>query len=453
MFSRIRSSLLFLIALGLPLLGATSQGQTYSLAHPAIVEGPEAGYDSVTLTGIPAMGTWRAWSNVRWLHVMKGSASGIGDASVHFQFDANQGPTRSGLLMVGENIYKVTQASPGYVAVQRLKKIISGLNGTAFVALDVAGNVYFTESTSRRSTMKKWSASTHELSTLVSSGLTDPGGIAVDHSGNVYIANADSGKIKKWNPVNRTLTTVIASGLNNPLGLAVDESDNLYIADCQHDAIKKFNPATGKLITAVSGGLNQPFGVAIYHGNIYIADTANNAMKECSPAAGQVTRQFSSDLISPGTVAADRMGNVYFAGGLFDSGEGVLEKYDPATGSVTTLLSSIGVTGVAVESSKVMYIADGGQNAIDELSTIAYVDTTIKYERANAGQDYLAPVLPKTRTLSGEDSPKSDESWLAIGPIRDGVVWFTFTANTTGAARAANISLLGEQITVIQGGE
>ena len=59
-------------------------------------------------------------------------------------------------------------------------------------------------------------------------------------------------------------------------------------------------------------------------------------------------------------------------------------------------------------------------------------------------------MLPTTQALTGVFAPSSDQSWLTIGTIANGVVNFSFTANTGAAARTAHISLLGQQITVTQ---
>ena len=58
--------------------------------------------------------------------------------------------------------------------------------------------------------------------TLISSQLDNPIGVAVDASGNVYIADPNDNAIKEWNAATQTLSTLISSGLNNPYGVAVD---------------------------------------------------------------------------------------------------------------------------------------------------------------------------------------------------------------------------------------
>ena len=47
-----------------------------------------------------------------------------------------------------------------------------------------------------------------------------------------------------------------------------------------------------------------------------------------------------------------------------------------------------------------------------------------------AGSDALLPVLPTTQPLTGLYAPSSDQSWLTVGTVANGVVPFSFTANT-----------------------
>lgn len=72
-------------------------------------------------------------------------------------------------------------------------------------------------------------------------GFNQPSGLAVDNSGNVYLANYGSGvinKISNWsNPV--PTVSVAVSGLSGPVGLAFDRGGNLYVADNADGTIDK----------------------------------------------------------------------------------------------------------------------------------------------------------------------------------------------------------------------
>ena len=141
--------------------------QAAALGTTALAEGPAAGSASVE---VGFAGAWTATASSSWLHT---TASGSGYGLATFTFDANTGATRTGKLNIGGASLTVTQAGGSYVAA-------------------------------------------NPLTTLVSSGLNLPSGVAVDAAGNVYIADASTGAIEEWNATTQTVSTLVSSGLNLP---------------------------------------------------------------------------------------------------------------------------------------------------------------------------------------------------------------------------------------------
>ena len=177
-------------------------------------------------------------------------------------------------------------------------------------------------------------------------------------------------------------------------------------------------------------------------GNVYTADTA---IKKWTAANNTVTALTSSlGLVGPEGVAVDGAGNVYIA-----EYYSAIKKWTAANSNVTTLVSGASAVGVAVDGAGNVYIADGVNKAIYELP-FAFVDPTPKLEGLAAGSDSLPGVLPATENLLPPFAPTSDQSWLAITGISNGVVSFFFTANN-GPARTAHIALLGQSISITQG--
>jgi hypothetical protein len=118
-------------------------------------------------------------------------------------------------------------------------------------------------------------------------------------------------------------------------------------------------------------------------------------------------------------------------------------------GPVTTLASALnGIVGVAVDGAGNIYIADTGNSTIWELPH-AFVDPTPRLENGTAGSDSLPAVLPVTANLLPPFAPVTDQPWLTITGITNGVVGFSFTANP-GPGRTAHIFLLGQSIPVTQ---
>ena len=136
--------------------------------------------------------------------------------------------------------------------------------------------------------------------------LDHPRAVAVDGEGNLYIADRNNNRIRKVDSTG-TITTIAGGGgfgedggpatqvrLNLPYGVAVDGTGNLYIADTNSDRIRKVD-STGTITTiagtgergfsgdggpATQASLNSPFGVAVDEaGNLYIADQYNNRIR------------------------------------------------------------------------------------------------------------------------------------------------------------------------------
>ena len=196
----------------------------------------------------------------------------------------------------------------------------------------------------------------------VNAQLNRPTSIAVVASGDLYIADSSNHRIRKVAATNGIITTVAGNGLPGysgdvgpatsatlrfAVGVALDSTGNLFIADAGNHVVRKVTPANGFIFTvagngagagtdqgsfsgdggaATAAGLNTPEDIAIDPaGNLYIADTANNRIRRMSASnnvittlAGTGTDGFSGDggaavsalLSFPWAVALDNSGNV-----------------------------------------------------------------------------------------------------------------------------------------------
>ncbi len=306
------------------------------------------------------------------------------------------------------------------------------LNHPNGVAVDTLGNVYIADSGNGR--IRKVSngaiatiaggasVSFGDNGPATSAALYQPGGVAVDASGNVYIADTFDNAIRKVS--NGVITTFAGNGtfgysgdngpatsaaLNEPYGVAVDASGNVYIADTNNTVIRK---VSGGVITTFAGNgrygysgdsgpaasaqLCAPMGVAVdTAGNVYIADNNCSVIRKVSDGiittfAGNGTRGYSLDsgpatstaLNSPVAVAVDASGNVYIADAGIDNnairevsngwmttfaGNGTNGYW--GDGGPATSAGLFAPTGVAVDPAGNVYISEGGPiNVIRKVS-------------------------------------------------------------------------------------
>ncbi|PWU16293.1 MAG: hypothetical protein C5B50_13845 [Verrucomicrobia bacterium] len=235
------------------------------------------------------------------------------------------------------------------------------------IAVDDAGNVYVGDFAN--DAVRKISP-TGMVSTLAglpgTPGSTDgsgsaarfrrPHGVAVDHAGNVYVADTDNGTIRKVTPGGMVITLAGKAGeygnvdgrgdnarFNGPHGVAIDRAGNVFVADSDNHTIRCITPEG--VVTTLAGTPRKkgsadgaarkarfygPYAVAVDdQGNLYVADTSNGTIRQIALAGtnwivstiaglagigGNVNGSGSAARFStPDGLAVDGSGNVYVA--------------------------------------------------------------------------------------------------------------------------------------------
>jgi sugar lactone lactonase YvrE len=366
---------------------------TSATATQLVVTVPaQAGTGSVTanVPGGSANGPVFTYDYTYVVSTLAGGASTIVDGT-----GANAGfGALNGLTIDGNGNLYLGDMSTDKIKMVTSQGIVSTFAGSSFVTVDADGS-------------------------LTTAAFATPADVKIDGSGTIYVLDAGSGlngaSIRK---ISGGMVTTIAGGgtkgsadgtgtaatFGNAWGLAIDGNGNFYVADATNNKIRKVTPAGVVTTFAGSGGIgsyNATGTSANFHGpvavvldgagNLYVADEGNNLIREITPAGVVTTFAGSGTAGStdgtgtaasfnlPSGLAIDNSGNIFVA----DMGSNKIRKITPA-GVVTTIAGasdSGGYTdgpgstalfeypvGISVDSNGNIYVADTGENVVRKLS-------------------------------------------------------------------------------------
>ncbi len=302
--------------------------------------------------------------------------------------------------------------------------------------------------------------------------LTSPAGLAYDHSGDLYVADPGSNTVREV-MANGSIRTVAGTGtsgttgiggpavlaqLASPVAVAVDNSDALYISESAACQIVKVDPATGDLVVVAGNGtcgyagdngpatsaeLNNPGGIAVdSSGNLFIADTGNCAVREVLASSGDIVTvagtpgtcgaagnggpATSAELNGPTGISLDSSGNLFIA----DTGNCAVRELNISTGDLVTVAGTLGSCGsagnggpatsatlnapqaVGVDSGGNLFIVDTGNCTVQEvtaatgdLSTIAGQSGTCGYGGDNGSPTSATLNEPRGLAMNGYGLP------------------------------------------------
>lgn len=200
--------------------------------------------------------------------------------------------------------------------------------------------------------------------------LNSPVGVAIDASGNVYIADSGNNRVRKVTASTGIITTIAGNGtagytgdggvataaeLSAPLAISLDAAGNLYIGDSGNQVVRKVDAATNTIYTIAGGGgstltsvgqtegatgvfIPLPSGVVIDPaGSLLVASSANSQIYKIAPTAGAIV--FAHQTLQNGYDTADDPMPVY----LSNDGTEAFNVTAPLSGANPVLSSGFSV--------------------------------------------------------------------------------------------------------------
>jgi uncharacterized protein (TIGR03437 family) len=309
------------------------------------------------------------------------------------------------------------------------------------VAVDSSGNIYIADYYTY--VIRMVTASTGNIKTIAGDGvpgyagdneaatsasIADVHGIAVDSSGNVYIADTSNSRVREIDKTGK-ITTFAGNGTRGyagdggaanaaqlwfPAALAFDSSGNLYIADYGNSTVRKVDTKGNMSTVAGTGGfgysgdggsaakaaLGYPYSIAFDKaGNLFIADTGNNNIRKMD-TSGNISTYISN--VTPENIAIDATGAIYFVDGVTSYVQEILPggTIIPIAGNGSPFFAGDGgpalqaelqqPQGVAVTPSGNVYVADTQNEAIRLLTPVPFSVGAV----TNAASSVSGPIAP-----------------------------------------------------------
>ncbi len=232
-----------------------------------------------------------------------------------------------------------------------------------------------------------------------SARFSEPQGLALDGSGNLYVADSLNNAVRKIARVGTNwVTTTLATGLNYPNSIALDSGGSVYVTDSDSQTIRRLTFSVNHWVVSTIAGLlrvsgtadgtngnarfNHPNGIAIdSQTNIFVTDTSNYAIRQITPvgtdwvvttiagvagvAGGTVDGTNDTARFSPPLgITLDSVGNLYVSEVL------AIRKlvHSGTNWIVTTLSGSFGkffeANALISDSTGRLYVVDAGHNLI-----------------------------------------------------------------------------------------
>ncbi|MDX1925840.1 MAG: hypothetical protein SFV81_04945 [Pirellulaceae bacterium] len=252
--------------------------------------------------------------------------------------------------------------------------------------------------------------------TPFSTPIASPSGIAVDATGNVYVASQVSNSVLKFNAAGTLLGTFTKENISIPVSMAFNSSGQLFVANNLSGAITRYS-AQGDYLGTFATGLNSPMGLTIdKSGNVYVSDFIGGV------GPGKITKFSSSgtildtidgNLLWPGQLVVDGLGNIYAT----SAGSNNINKYNSSGDYVGVFANGRGPNnyGLAYDStSGTFYQATfgPGSNGFGAIQRFDANGNSLGYLAINQQNAYFLATIP-TASIAAVPEP-SAFAWAGV---------------------------------------
>jgi hypothetical protein len=297
------------------------------------------------------------------------------------------------LLAIGVAFCSLGNAQTAHFA-GAVQTLGSGFSSPGGVAVDASGNVFVTAfGNNEVYEIEAVNGSIPASPTIrtLGSGFVAPTNVTVDASGDVFVTDGNNevpGPVYEIVAVNGSIPAsnptinALGSGFDAPEGIAVDASGNVFVADTYNNAVKEIVAVNGVIpasptIRTLGSGFNQPAGVVLdQSGDVFVADSVNNLVKEMVAVNGSIPASPTINTLGgtfdvPSDVALDGSGDLF----VIDYGDNTLKEIVavngviPASPTVVTLGGGFNQpTAVAVDAIGDVFVADFSNNEVKEIT-------------------------------------------------------------------------------------
>ncbi len=319
-----------------------------------------------------------------------------------------------------------------------------------------------------------------------------PGSVAIDSTGNIYVADQLNDRIRKINTAGIISTfagngsgsfsgdggQATAAALFRPCGVAVDSSGNVYIADQYNNRVRKVN--TSGIISTLAGRggssfggdggpatnayLNNPEGVSVdRYGNVYIADAYNNRIRKVniagtiSTVAGSSTGGYAGDggaataarLNRPYHACMDGNSNLYIAdefnhrirkvntSGVINTFAGTAYGGFSGDGGPATAARLSYPTGIAIDAAGNVFVADLGNYRVRKIGPHAIVSASGSFSVCLGNTLALSDSTAGGTWLTSDSSLATIDSTGTLTSLSTGTVTITYLVPGAGSETAS----------------